>query len=136
LPKACQVTFTNGAVQNFTADEVSELICDNDADVFDDQNERFKVNRRIDFAGMVRMYDLRSLALVWRVDNKESLVEALRKLMPHGHFRDTEVTKMSASMPGSHTYNECIRPWGARGPCKLIIDQLSRVVRLANCSGY
>jgi hypothetical protein len=34
-------------------------------------------------------------------------------------------------MPGSHTYNECIRPWGSRGPCKLKIDQLSRVVRLA-----
>ena len=39
LPKACQVTFTNGVVQDFTADEVSELICENDADVFDDQNE-------------------------------------------------------------------------------------------------
>jgi hypothetical protein len=34
LPKACQATFTNGAVQNFTADEVLELICKNDADVF------------------------------------------------------------------------------------------------------
>jgi hypothetical protein len=52
--------------------------------------------------------------------------------MPFGHFRDTEITKMSASMPGSHTYNEIIRPWGARGPCKLIIDQLGRVIRLAN----
>jgi hypothetical protein len=52
--------------------------------------------------------------------------------MPHGHFRDTEVTKISASMPGSHTNNECIRPWGSRGSCKLIIDQLSRVVRSAN----
>ena len=132
LPKACQVTFTNGVVQNFTADEVSELICDNDADVFDDQNEPFKVNRRIAFAGIVRIYDLRSLPPVWRIDSKESLGESLRKLMPFGHFRDTEVTKMSASMPGSHTYNESIRPWGARGPCKLIIDQLGRVLRLAN----
>ncbi len=52
--------------------------------------------------------------------------------MPQGHFRDTEVTKMSSSMPGSHTYNECIRPWGARGSCKLIIDQVSRVLRLPN----
>jgi hypothetical protein len=60
------------------------------------------------------------------------LGEALKKLMPFGHFRDTEVTKKSASMPGSHTYNESIRPWGARGPCKLIIYQLGRVIRLAN----
>ncbi len=132
LPQACQVTFTNGAVQNFTADEVSELICENDGDVFDDQNEPFKVNRRIAFAGVVRVYDLRSLPPVWRVDSKDSLGEALKNLMPFGHFRDTEVTKMSASMPGSHTYNESIRPWGARGPCKLIIDQLGRVIRLAN----
>jgi hypothetical protein len=110
LPKACQVTFTNGIVQNFTADEVSELICNNDADVFDDQNEPFKVNRRIAFAGMVRIYDLRTLSAVWRIDSKESLGEALRKPIPLGHFRDTEVTKMSVSMPGFHTYNECIRP--------------------------
>jgi hypothetical protein len=55
LPKACQVTFTNGAVQNFTADEVSELICENDVDVFDDQNEPFKVNMRIAVAGMVQV---------------------------------------------------------------------------------
>jgi hypothetical protein len=34
LPQACQVTFTNGAVQNFTADEVSVLICENNADVY------------------------------------------------------------------------------------------------------
>jgi hypothetical protein len=34
LPQACQVTFTNGAVHNFTADEVSELICENNADVY------------------------------------------------------------------------------------------------------
>jgi hypothetical protein len=132
LPKACQVTFTNGAVQNFTADEVSELICDNDADVFDDVNGPFKVKRRIAFAGMVQIYDLRSLPPVWRIDSKESLGEALRKLMPLGHFRDTEVIKMRVSMLGSHTYNKSIRPWGARGPCKLIIDQLGRVVRLAN----
>ena len=106
LPQACQVTFTNGAVQNFTADEVSELICKNDADVFDDQNEPFKVNRRIAFAGVVRVYDLNSLPPIWRVDSKDSLGEALKKLMPFGQFRDTEVTKMSSSMPGSHTYNE------------------------------
>jgi hypothetical protein len=86
LPKACQVTFTNGVVQNFTADEVSELICDNNADVFDDQNEPFKVNRRIAFARMVRIYELRSLSPVWRIHSKESLGEALRKLMPFGHF--------------------------------------------------
>jgi hypothetical protein len=65
LPKACQVTFTNGAVQNFTADEVLDLICYNDLDVFDDQNAPFKVNRNIGFAGMVRIYDLRSLAPIW-----------------------------------------------------------------------
>ena len=58
--------------------------------------------------------------------------EALKKLMPLCHFRDTEVTKMSASMPESHTYYESICPWGARGPCKLIINQLGRVIRLAN----
>jgi hypothetical protein len=52
--------------------------------------------------------------------------------MPFGHFRDTEVTKMSAPMLGSHNYNESIHPWGARGPCKLSIDQLGRVIRLAN----
>ena len=64
----------------------------------------------------MRVYDLNNLPPVWRVDSKDSLGEALKKLMPFGQFRDTEVTKMSASMPGSHTYNECIRPWGARGP--------------------
>jgi hypothetical protein len=132
LPKACQVTFTNGVVQDFTADEVSELICENDADVFDDQNEPFKVNRRIAFPTMSTVWSLDRLPPVWRVDSKETLGEALRKLMPQGHFRDTEVTKMSSSMPGSHTYNECIRPWGARGSCKLIIEQLSRVLRLPN----
>ena len=131
LPEACQVTFTNGVVQNFTADKVSELICENDDDVFDNQNEPFQVNRRIAFP-TVPIYDLSRLPSVWRVNSKESLGEALRKLMPYGDFRDTEVTKMSSSMPGSHTYNECIRPWGSRGPCRLIIDQLSRVVRLAN----
>jgi hypothetical protein len=87
LPKACQVTFTKGAVKNFTADEVSELICKNDADVLDDHNEPFKVNKRIAFAGMARAYNLRSLPPVWRVDSKESLGEALKKLMPFGHFR-------------------------------------------------
>jgi hypothetical protein len=92
LPKACQVTFTNGAVQNFTADEVSELICENDADDFDDQDEPFQVNRRIVFSGMVRTYDLRSLPPFWRVDSKDSLGDALKKLMPFGHLRDTEVT--------------------------------------------
>jgi hypothetical protein len=46
LPEACHVTFTNGVVHNFIADEVSDLICENDADVFDDQNEPFNVNRR------------------------------------------------------------------------------------------
>jgi hypothetical protein len=76
LPKRCQVTFTNGVVQNFTADEVPDLICDNNADVFDDQNEPFKVNRRIALAGMVRNYDLCILAPVWRNDSKESLGEA------------------------------------------------------------
>jgi hypothetical protein len=32
LPEACHVTFTNGVVHNFTADDVLELICNNDAD--------------------------------------------------------------------------------------------------------
>ena len=92
----------------------------------------FQVNRRIAFPTVAMAWDLSRLPPVWRVDSKETLGEALRKIMPQGHFSDTEVTKMSSSMPGSHTYNECIRPWGARGPCKLIIDQLSRVLRLAN----
>ena len=93
MPKACQVTFTNGVVQDHTADEVSELICENDADVFDDQNEPFQVNRRMVFPTVATIWGLGRFTPVWTVDSKEALGDALRKLMPQGHFRDTEVTK-------------------------------------------
>jgi hypothetical protein len=72
------------------------LICKNDANVFDGQNEPFQVNGRIAFVGVARLYNLCGLPPVWRIDSKESLGDALRKLMPCGHFKDTEVTKMSS----------------------------------------
>jgi hypothetical protein len=81
LLEACQVTLTNGVVQNFTADRVSDSICENDADVFDDQSEHFQFNRIIFFLGVARVYDLGSLPPVWGIDSKESVAHGVGDVM-------------------------------------------------------